>query len=109
MGAGGGEGGVGVDMKLYHKTFAADSILAHGFMDSEGCYMTDTVYRGVWLSDRPLDDNEGADVDTLLSLEIPDEVVGKYEWIEDGKTYREFLVPAETVNRYGPVRVEKDD
>ena len=96
-------------MKLYHKTFAADSILAHGFMDSEGRYMTDTVYRGVWLSDRPLDDNEGADGDTLLSLEIPDEIVEKYEWIEDGKPYREFLVPAETVNRYGPVRVEKDD
>lgn len=96
-------------MKLYHKTFAAESILAHGFKDSYGSYLTNEIWGGVWLSDRPLDDNEGADGDTLLSLEIPDEVVEKYEWIEDGKPYREFLVPAETVNQYGPVRVEKDD
>ena len=96
-------------MRLYHKTSAADSILAHGFKDSYGPYLTNQIYGGVWLSDRPLDVNEGADGDTLLSLEIPDEVVGKYEWIEDGKTYREFLVPAETVNRYGPVQVEKED
>lgn len=96
-------------MKLYHKTSAADSILAHGFKDSYGPYLTNEICGGVWLSDRPLDVNEGADGDTLLFLEIPEDVVGKYEWIEDGKTYREFLVPAETVNRYGPVRVEKDD
>jgi hypothetical protein len=35
-------------------------------------------------------------------------VVEEYEWVEEGKTYREFLIPAEVVNRY-PARFADDD
>ena len=45
----------------------------------------------------------------MLSLEIPGGVVAPYEWVEAGKGYREFLVPAEIVNRYGPPTVEDQD
>ena len=84
-------------MILYHRTNAADKILSRGFRDGEGAYLTDRTWRGVWLSDCPLDENEGAYGDTLLFVEIPEDVVAEYEWVQD-IGYREFLVPAEIVN-----------
>ena len=57
------------------------------------------MHRGVWLADRPLDENEGATGDAVLFVEIPDEVVAPFEWVQD-IGYREFLVPAEVANRY---------
>ena len=70
--------------------------------------MTDRLWSGVWLSDRPLDANEGAHGDVLLAVEIPVDDVLFYEWVEEGKPYREFLVPAELVNRYLPFRVTQE-
>jgi len=67
--------------------------------------LTDQVWTGVWLSDVPLDENEGAHGDTLLLVKIPKGVIAEYEWIEEGKPYREFLAPASLVNRYGPAIV----
>jgi len=98
-----------IHMKLYHRTNAAEAILEHGFKDSSGFYMTDRLHSGVWLSDRPLDDNEGADGDVLFCLAIPEDVVKGYEWIEEGKPYREFLVPAMIVNAYGKPQVIDDE
>jgi hypothetical protein len=65
-------------MRLYHRTTraAADAILARGFVDHEGHYgLTDdagqpVVLRGVWLSDVPLDANEGTRGDTLLLVKL---------------------------------------
>ena len=62
-------------MIVYHRTNHADAILSHGFRDGEGTYLTERVWRGVWFSDRPLDANEGAYGDTVLFVEIPDDVV----------------------------------
>jgi hypothetical protein len=87
-------------VRLFHRTDAKDAILAHGFTDAEGDYLTERLHGGVRLSDRILDPNEGVPADDVLDLEIPEEVVAPYEWIEEGKAYREFLVPAEIVNRY---------
>ena len=87
-------------VRLYHTTDAPDQIMAEGFRDGEGQYLTTNVYRGVWLADVPLDSNEGAKGEHALVLEIPEPVVVPFEWVEERKTYREFLVPAETVNRY---------
>ena len=90
-------------MILYHRTSAANAILAGGFRDGQGTYLTHETWRGVWLADRPLDANEGASGDTVLFVDLPDEVAAKHEWDQD-IGYREFLVPAEIVNRF-PVRV----
>lgn len=96
-------------MRLYHRTDAAHRILAEGFRDAEGPYLTDTTQRGVWLSNVPLDPNEGTTEGPLLTLDIPEDVLADYEWVEEGKPYREFLVPAGVVNRYGPPTIDEDD
>jgi hypothetical protein len=100
-------------MKLYHRTTdqAAAAILDQGFQDATAAYMTTHDYTGVWLSDMPIDANEGAVGDVLLevTLNVGNEVLGRYEWVEEGKRYREFLVPAEVVNRHGTVRVVAGD
>jgi hypothetical protein len=55
-------------MILYHRTntAAAQSILRHGFRDGRGTYMTAQEWSGVWVSNIPLDWNEGAKGDILL-------------------------------------------
>lgn len=101
-------------MLLYHSTIpeAAVAILRGGFRDSTGYYLTSQLWTGVWLSDKPLDPNEGAKGDTLIVVEMPESEVLPYEWVQEpfedwqGKLftppYREFLIPAELVNRYRP-------
>lgn len=90
-------------MHFYHRTHpqAAVSIMRGGFRDSTGTYMTGEFHTGVWLSDRPLDENEGADGAVLLAVDVPDATASAwsdvYEWKQD-IGYREFLVPAELVN-----------
>ena len=47
---------------FFHRTTeaAARTILADGFQDGTGLYLTAMWHSGVWLSDVPLDSNEGA-------------------------------------------------
>ena len=91
-------------MRVFHRTYAAEAILAEGFRDAEGCYGTAYVYRGVWVSDVPLDENEGAGGDTYLLIEIPEDLFAQYEWVNEiGFGYREALIPAAQLNAY-PVR-----
>ena len=85
-------------VRLYHRTDHGETILREGFRDASGFYGTTTEWTGVWLSDTPLDGNEGAKGDDLLTVEIQEIAIADYEWIEDGKTYREWLVPARIVN-----------
>jgi len=89
-------------MRLYHRTDAREAILADGFTDAEGDYLTERIHGGVWLSDRILDANEGAAGEDVLDLEIPEEIVAPFEWVEEGTGYREFVVPAEIANRFLP-------
>jgi hypothetical protein len=37
---------------------------------------------------------------SLLSIEVPENVMTEYEWVEEEKPYREFLMPAEVANKY---------
>ncbi len=73
-------------MILYHTTdeTAALAIIAEGFRDGEGRYMTRNIYRGVWLADQPLDANEGAFGDFLLAIEMrcTEADIAEYEWVE---------------------------
>ena len=90
-------------MNVYHVTSAknAKGITSNGFRDSTGRYMTANDYTGVWVSDSPLDINEmGGAFDACFEIEIEENIISKYEWIEDEKTYREWLVPATILNRY---------
>ena len=63
-----------------------------------GRYLTAKIWKGVWVSNRPLDSNEGAKGDALLEICIPESEVTPFEWAEEKNPYREFLVPAHVRN-----------
>ena len=94
---------------LFHRTTeaSAQKILTDGFRDATGVSMTDREHTGVWLSNVPLDINEGAVGDVLLkvSLDVSETEISDYEWVEELKPYREWLAPAELVNAKGSVTV----
>jgi hypothetical protein len=98
-------------VRLFHSTTreAADAILAAGFRDAVGTFMTTHEYRGVWLADQPLDENEGASSEALLAVDIDEALVAPFEWVEDGKGYREFLVPASLANEHTISEIPQDD
>jgi hypothetical protein len=97
--------------RYFHRTTreTAEAILRGGFKDRTDYYLTSSLHTGVWLSAVPLDGNEGAEGDTSLAVDVPAEVVERYEWIEDGKPYREFLVPAAALNPAAKVALIIDD
>jgi hypothetical protein len=48
----------------------AEAILRDGFRDGEGPYLTAESHRGVWISDRPLDPNDGTRAGPLLRVTL---------------------------------------
>jgi hypothetical protein len=92
-------------VKVYHRTFHAAAILREGFRDSTGIYMTDQEFTGVGVSDSPLDVNEGAKGDVILTFDVPIDLFERYEWIEEGKPYRESLIPAAVLNGFAAPRI----
>ena len=98
---------------LFHRTTeeGASAILDAGFRDATGNYLTSQEWTGVWFSNVPLDVNEGAKGDVLLkvSLSLTERDIAPYEWIEEGKPYREWLVPAALVNPAAQVEIVDDE
>jgi hypothetical protein len=96
---------------FYHRTNAAEAILRDGFLDNNGlCGAHHAGIEGVFLSDVPLDCNDGAKGDQLLEIALPSlHDISDYELIEDGKPYREWCVPAEILNRYARTRLLKQE
>jgi hypothetical protein len=49
--------------------------------------------------------------DTLLEvrLDVSEQDLGQYEWIEEGKPYREWLIPALLINSRAIVRIISED
>lgn len=100
-------------MILYHRTSteAATAILREGFRDATGRYMTDRLHSGVWLSDNPLDVNgggRGGEALLRISLKLSKKRLAEYEWVEEGKEYREWLIPSELVKGVGTVELESE-
>lgn len=102
-------------MKLYRRVQPgeAEHVMAKGFEDHTGQYMTDRAWTGVWVSDRPLGCMDGAPLTATVLLEIDlrasESHVADYEWVEVGKVYREWLIPAELLNSYACIRVVSDE
>jgi hypothetical protein len=96
-------------MRLFHRTYAATEILRDGFRDGQGSYMTDAIRTGVWLSAVPLDLKEGAAGDAVLEVHLPDALALECEVVEEGKPYREFLIPADVLNRHGRTRLLSEE
>lgn len=70
-------------MILYHRTDpqAAENIMQQGFRDNTGSYGAVKPHSGVWLSNVPLDENEGAFGDILLEVttDMADPEIARYE------------------------------
>ena len=100
-------------MRLYHRTSrsAAHAIIAQGFRDAWGYYLTDRLWYGVWLSEVPHDTDEGAGGDVLLTVTIylHDDDLAEYAWVEFNKPHRKFLLPADLINRWAKVQVVEDE
>ena len=100
-------------MRLYHTTTpeAAEEIVADWFRDSSGFYMISRETSGVWLSDLPLDANEGTKGDTVLlvDLALSEKEIAQFEWIEEGKPYREWQIPAKLINENASIRVATEE
>ena len=97
---------------FYHRTDAAESILRDGFRDNNGLVGAQYAgIEGVFLSNRPLDCNEGAKGDQLLEVTLPSACdLSDYEIIDEENTsYREWCVPAEVINQHGKVRLLSAD
>lgn len=97
-------------MDLYHLTTpeAATNILRQGFRDSTGSYLTNNEYSGVWLTDSPDSLYQmGLRGNTLLKINfrLPESELAAYEWIEEGKGYREWLAPAVLVNANSSIEI----
>lgn len=91
-------------MKLYHRTSAPEAILRDGFRGRPEAKR----FRGVWFAEGPLDAQESIGGTTVLSVEIPEADIASFE-VEQGRSYREWCIPAEVVNRFGPPAVHDDD
>jgi hypothetical protein len=78
----------------------AEAILKSGFIDHTGTYLTEREWSGVWLSNVRLESNEGVIEDTVpeVQIEATEEMLADYEWIEEGKNYCEWLIPATVLN-----------
>jgi hypothetical protein len=100
-------------VRLYHTTTpeAVASIQRDGFRDGSGSYgFIHLTLTGVFFSDHPVGGDEGAKGDPVLGdpvlvIDIPEDEISQYGW-EDA--IREWCIPAELVNRYGPPAVIYD-
>ena len=99
-------------MKLYHRTYSAETIIRDGFRDGEGNYPTLDVHHGVWVYDEPLDEQDGALGNVVLVISgVPEAAVVAFEWLHPDhlRSFREFLVPADVLNRFPIVGVYPDN
>jgi hypothetical protein len=102
---------------LYHRTenARAHTILRSGFGEedevSAGLVDLDNNlfdFGGVRLSDKALDENEGASGGTVLAVSIPPDdaaVLDDYEATVEGSPYREWFVPPSVLNAHAQVRI----
>jgi len=72
----------GIRLVLLHRTAAAQSILVEGFRDGHGTYLTGEAQSGVFLSDVPVSLREGATGADLLAVEVPEDVISEFEWVD---------------------------
>ena len=99
-------------MKVYHATTkdSAHKICSDGFRDATETYLTANEYTGVWVSNWPMNDGDMmGQFDACFEIDIDDKLLANYEWIEDFKPYREWLVPADILNKSGTTREITED
>ncbi len=107
-------------MLLFHRTSIgeAGNIMKDGFHDQKWSFDLRDVHTGqpvkmsgVWLTDRPLDDEEGPRGDAVLevNLDLPDTDIFEYELHGAFEGIRLWVIPAAVVNRRSAVRIYQVD
>lgn len=96
-------------MKLYHITANKNAklIVKNGFKDGIGYYgVVDSktgqskISKGVFLSDEVFTQRRKNENDCVFKINIPAKEIKQYEWVEEIKSYREWCIPAQIVNKY---------
>jgi hypothetical protein len=98
-------------VKLYHRTYAAEDILRDGFHDGKADFLTLDVNPGVWVTDRPLDEQDGALGNVVLVVSgVPEAKIAEFEWRRSGNPppLRQFVVPAAILNQFPIVGIYPD-
>lgn len=76
---------------------------------------THRTFAGVWLSADPLEAGQGgvcSGDDTVLlevDIDLSESDLSRYEWVEEGKKYREFLIPDSIVNSRSRTRISDNE
>ena len=100
-------------MRFFHRTRqeSAERILADGFMDHTDTYGCDSYLTGVWLSDVPLDCNDGTSGQALLLVDFDaaEDDLAEFEVLGDRRDYREWVIPAAFINAKAKVRYATED
>ena len=98
-------------MKVYHRMVQLDERRPHGLGEGRGVgVMTDELLVGVWVSTRRPDIRPATDAGGVVEFDVPDSLFERYEWTEEDKPFREALIPAAVLHRYGSRPwVEPDD
>ena len=94
--------------RLYHRTSKdlAAKILVEGFRDGENGH---PVFTGVWLSNAPLDESEGARGDTVMIVHFRVSLrrLSQFEVVEEGKVHREWVVPAAFIAKHATITLSQ--
>src|SRR6266849_364121 len=102
-------------MTFFYRTSAknAESILKEGFRDaSDSNMLQGATLTGVWVSDRPMDMNEGTTGDTVLEIRlgVSKEILDRYDIREGGKPYhREWRFPSALLTMSGMIMIADGD
>lgn len=92
-------------MRLFHSTTskARKAILRDGFRDGSGSYMLAMLtLSGVFVSDRPVNTNDGAAGDAVIAIDLPDDLeLDQWAIVEEGRPVWEWCVPAKVLNECG--------
>lgn len=97
-------------MNLYHRTYVAERIITDGFFASEKGFVALDVHPGIWVTDEPVDERDGALGNVVLVISgVPEAAVAGFEWSHTGpRPFREFVVPAQILNRFPIVGIYPD-
>ena len=103
-------------MRYYHRTSSANAekIVSDGFVDAEGIAVSGDVFRGVWVTDRPVEGSAGMSLgDSLVAVDVDDPRhcarIDVFEWDEATASFRRWLVPAKLLNLVGSASIVKED
>jgi hypothetical protein len=98
-------------VKVYHRMLQLDERSRLGPGDGQGGVSTDELLVGVWVSTRRPEVRSGSHgAEGLVEFDIPDSLFERYEWTDEDKPFREALIPAAVLQRFGRRPwVEPDD